>query len=68
VLLLLFFQPNKARLMLETHSTKATELAKVTMRGLGTEPSAAGGQWEFGGEAPDAAAILQLFFQKYAFL
>jgi len=25
------------------------------------------GQWGFGGEAPDAVAILQLLFQKYAF-
>jgi len=50
--------------MLETHSKKATAVgesnnaevcnnAKVTMR--------------FVGRAPDAAAILQLFFQKYVF-
>jgi len=36
--------------------------------GLGTEPLAAGCQRGFGDGAPDAAAILQLFPPKYAFL
>jgi len=34
---------------------------KLQSASLRAEPSAAGGQREFVGEAPDAAAILQLF-------
>jgi len=37
-----------------------------TKRGSGSR--AAGGQWGFGGETPNAAAILKLFFKKYVFL
>jgi len=45
--------------MLEMHLTKATAVSES--KGLGMEPPVARGQRGFGGRAPDAVAILQLF-------
>jgi len=39
-----------------------------TKRGSRNRAPATGGQWGFMGKAPNAAAILQLFFKRYAFL
>jgi len=47
------------------HLMKATTVGESNNAGFGAP---VGGQWGFGGGASDAAAILQLFFQKYAFL
>jgi len=54
------FQSNEVRSTLEKHSTKAIA--------VGESNKATGGQRGFGGGATDAAAIFQLFFQKYAVL
>jgi len=55
--------------MLETDSTKAIAVGESENVGdLGTELLAAGDRRGFGGGLIDTAAILQLFFSKYAFL
>jgi len=62
------FRSNKACLKLETHSKKATTVGKRNNPGgLEAELPAAGGQRWFGGGAPHASAILQLFFKKTHF-
>jgi len=55
--------------MVEMHFDESySSRLKLQSEGLRAEPPAAGDQPGFEGRAPDAAEILQLFSQKYAFL
>jgi len=51
--------PDRSKMLtnVKAERMRNVEIFCIVNGGLGAEPSAAGGQWEFGGVAPDVAVF-----------